>query len=504
MIFRAFLLCFVLALLSAPLFAREDALYSIQTVDIGLYVTRPVEVVNLYEDEGKELLVFGADEEKNLWMVVLGATEDNKHKVLTRTQLPNNIIAYDVGVEQENGRQDLYFLTKSHIKRYVKPHNQQQYPLFDEQAVSSIYITDKSSFFRKKSFVRDLNGDQVDDFILPHFERTNLWLSCDCETRHQQSISSSGRMDVFSESIEFTPPRLKFFDMNKDDKIDIVTPHLGELHVYLQQANGIFDGQPQIVKISTDINPNYWWEIREADGSQKDQSNIVHKVLEKIDDINGDGIADLLVQHSKGSGVLKQVNDFEFYYGQLLNGTLAFSDTPNTRIAIDERLLDPTLIDLNGDKKKEVLLSSFDISISDIVSALFSRKVKQDILVFGMDNQDKFIAEPLVRDDVEIRFSLSSGQTGNPMFTLNDVDGDNFKDLLLSDGEDKIKVRLADKEKQRSFARRAKSYELNLPKNAATVTNKDINADQKSDLVMYYGRLDDENLKKKLVIATAN
>ena len=121
-----------------------------------------------------------------------------------------------------------------------------------------------------------------------------------------------------------------------------------------------------------------------------------------------------------------------------------------------------------------------------------------------MDNQDKFIAEPLVRDDVEIRFSLSSGQTGNPMFTLNDVDGDNFKDLLLSDGEDKIKVRLADKEKQRSFARRAKSYELNLPKNAATVTNKDINADQKSDLVMYYGRLDDENLKKKLVIATAN
>jgi hypothetical protein len=500
---RTSLVTFIFVLLSTQLFAQDNDLYSIQTVDVGLDVTRPIEVIDLYKNKGKELLVFGADEERKIWMVVLGPDQNNKYSVLSRTQLPDNIIAYDIGVEQSNGLRDLYFLTKSHIKKYIKSDNPEQYPFFDEQAVSSIYITDKSTFFRKKSFVRDLNGDQVDDFILPHFERTNLWLSCACETRHPQSISSAGQMDVFRESIEFTPPRLKFFDMNKDDRMDIVTPHLGALHVYLQQADGLFKDEPQVVNINADINPNYWWELREADGSQKDQSNIVHKVLEKIDDINGDGIADLLVQHSKGSGVLKQVNDFEFYFGQLLNGTLAFSDTPNTRIAIDERLLDPTLVDLNGDKKKEVLLSSFDISISDIVSALFSRKVKQDILVFGMDDQDKFNEDPLVRDDVEIRFSLSSGQTGNPMFTLKDIDGDNAKDLLLSDGEDKIKVRLADQGKQKSFARRAKSYNLNLPRNAATVTNKDINADQKSDLVMYYGRLDDESFKNKIVIATA-
>lgn len=504
MAFRNSLVSFIFILFSTSLLARENALYSIQTIDIGLNVTRPIEAANLYQDEGKELLVFGTDEKQHLWMVVLGANNEGKHSVLTRMQLPDNVIAYDIGIEQQDGMQDLYFLTKSHIKKYIKPHNQKQYPLFDEQAITSIYITDKSSFFRKKSFVRDLNGDQIDDFILPHFEHTNLWLSCVCETRHQQSISNVGRMDVFRESIEFTPPRLQFFDMNKDDRVDIIAPRLGALNVYLQQADGRFRSEPQTVNMGADIDASYWWELREADGSQKDQSNIVHKVLEKIDDINGDGIADLLVQHSKGSGVLKQVNDFEFYFGQLLNGTLAFSDTPSTRIAIDERLLEPTLVDLNGDNKKEVLLSSFDISIPDIISALFSRKVKQDILVFGMDDKDKFDPEPLVRDNVEIRFSLSSGQTGNPMFTLNDIDGDDFKDLLLSDGEDKIKVRLADKNKQRSFAKRAKSYDLNLPKNAASVTNKDINADKKSDLIMYYGRLDDESLKQKVVIATAN
>jgi hypothetical protein len=292
--------------------------------------------------------------------------------------------------------------------------------------------------------------------------------------------------------------------MNKDDRLDIVAPQLGALNIYLQQDDGMFRSKPEEVSISPDIDINYWWDLREADGSQKDQSNISHKVLEEIADINGDGVPDIIVQHSKGSGVLKQINDFEFYFGQILNGAIAFPYTPSTRIAIEERLLEPTLVDLNGDKKMEVLLSSFDISISDIVTALFSRKVKQDILVFGMDSNDNFNAEPLVRDDVEIRFSLSSGQTGEPMFTLEDIDGDNFKDLLLSDGEDKIKVRLADKEKQRSFARRAKSYDLNLPQNAASVTAEDINADQKSDLIMYYSGLDDESLKKKLVIATAN
>ncbi len=504
MTFQTRLFSLILMLISTPLLAQKNSLYSIQTVDLGLYVTRPVEVVNLYQDEGKELLVFGADEEKNLWMVVLGIDENDQHKILSRTKLPDNIIAYDIGVEQKSGMQDLYFLTKTQIKKYVKPHNQKQYPLTDEQTVTSIYITDKSSFFRKKSFVRDLNDDQVDDFILPHFEQTNLWLSCDCETRHHQSISNVGQMDVFNFSIRFRPPNLRFIDMNKDDRLDIVAPQLGALNIYLQQDDGMFRSKPEEVSISPDIDINYWWDLREADGSQKDQSNISHKVLEEIADINGDGVPDIIVQHSKGSGVLKQINDFEFYFGQILNGAIAFPYTPSTRIAIEERLLEPTLVDLNGDKKMEVLLSSFDISISDIVTALFSRKVKQDILVFGMDSNDNFNAEPLVRDDVEIRFSLSSGQTGEPMFTLEDIDGDNFKDLLLSDGEDKIKVRLADKEKQRSFARRAKSYDLNLPQNAASVTAEDINADQKSDLIMYYSGLDDESLKKKLVIATAN
>ena len=184
--------------------------------------------------------------------------------------------------------------------------------------------------------------------------------------------------------------------------------------------------------------------------------------------------------------------------------TIAFPTDPSTSIAIDERLLEPSIVDLDGDGKMEVLVSSFDISLSDIVSALFSRKVKQDVLVFGMDANGQFSDEPLVRDHVEIRFSLSSGQTGEPMVQVSDLDGDNFKDLLLSDGEEKIKVRLANKKKQRSFAKRASSYDFNLPQNASTVTSQDINGDQKSDLIMYYGRLDDESMKHKIVIATAN
>ncbi len=501
--FRTPLLGAFCALVSSFTFAQDKLSFSNQTIDIGLTVTRPVTVLNLYEGDEKELLVFGTDEKEKLWMIVLGANEQGKHVELDRLAVPENIIAFDMGVEQENGLQDIYFLTKSHIKRYVQAHKNQKSQLVNEQEISSVYLTDKPSFFRRKRFVRDLNEDKVDDFILPHFEHTNLWVSCECNTRHQQSIATSGQMDVFTDSINFRPPRLQYVDMNNDQNTDIVASELGKLNIYLQSEDGVFAEEPMVVNINQDIDSIYWWDLREADGSQKDQSNILHKVLEEVADVNGDDIADLVVTYTQGSSVLKQVNDFEFYFGEIVDGKLRYPTTPSTRIAIDERLTDISLVDLNDDKKMEALVSSFDISISDIVGALFSGKVKQDILVFGMNGNEQFESKPLVRDDVEIRFSLTSGQSGNPMVRLRDVNGDNLKDLLLSDGTDKVKVRLGDNSGDRAFVRRASSHDLNIPQNGQTITNEDVNGDGKSDLVMFYGRLDDKSLKNKIVITTS-
>lgn len=502
MCIRNKILIFIFVLLSPWAFAQQQLSFSNQEIDVGINIIRSVEAVNLESDREKELVAFGTDDNDQLTMVVLGSKNEGKHEVIARVKLPDNVIAFDIGVEQENGLQDIYFLTKTHIKKYVLSSSNEQSQFINEQAITSLYITNKPAFISKKSFVRDLNNDNIDDFILPNFEQTHLWLSCNCKQRRQQSIATAGQMIVNPESMSFRPTRLEFADMNNDQKTDVITMERGRLNVYLQQEGGIFEDEARVIEINPMIDALDWEELREADGSGKDQSNLVHRRLNEVRDINGDNIPDLTVFYSQGSSVLKQANDFEFYYGEIQNGLIVFPDNASTRISTGERLGDLQLVDLNNDNKMEALVFSIDISIRDIIAALFSGKVKLDVLVFGTNQEGLYESEPLVKDNVDLRFSLTSGQSGNPIARIEDINGDGLNDILLSDGTDKIKVRLGDNGSKRVFARKSSSHPLSLPQNPDTITHQDINGDSKIELIMYYGRQDDESLRRKIVIAS--
>ena len=503
MYFRYVYLIVLILLFSPSAFARQELSFSNQEIDVGVNIIRSVEAINLESGDEKELVAFGTDDNDQLVMVVLGSNSEGKHEVIARVALPDNVIAFDIGVEQENGQQDIYFLTKSHIKKYVRSGSNEQSQFINEQAITSLYITDKPAFIRKKSFVRDLNNDNIDDFVLPNFEQTHLWLSCDCKHRREQSIATAGQMIVNQESMFFRPTRLQFADTNNDQKTDVITLERGQLNVYLQKEDGLFEDEARVVEIDPKIDALDWGELREADGSGKDQSNLVHRQLDEVRDINGDNIPDLIVIYSQGSSVLKQANDFEFYFGDMKSGELSFSNQASTRISTGERLSDLQLVDLNNDKKMEALALSIDISIRDIIAALFSGKVKLDVLVFGINQEGQYESKPLVKDSVDLRFSLTSGQSGSPIARIEDINGDGLNDILLSDGTDKVKVRLGDNSSERAFARKPSSHALSLPQNPNTITHQDIDGDSKIDLIMYYGRQDDESLRNKIVIASA-
>jgi hypothetical protein len=291
--------------------------------------------------------------------------------------------------------------------------------------------------------------------------------------------------------------------MNNDQRTDITTLERGQLNVYLQKENGLFKDKAHVVEINPMIDSLDWGQLREADGSSKDQSNLSHRRLYEVRDVNGDNIPDLIVFFSQGSSVLKQANDFEFYFGDMENGELSFANEPSTRITTDERLDNLQLVDLNDDKKLEAMVISVDISIRDIIGALFSGKVKLDVLVFGISQEGQYDLDPLVKDNVELRFSLTSGQAGAPIVELEDINGDGVNDLLLSDGTDTVKVRLGNNNSDKAFARRSTSHALNLPQNSGNITHRDIDGDNKTDLIMYYGLQDDESLRNKIVIASA-
>ncbi len=145
-------------------------------------------------------------------------------------------------------------------------------------------------------------------------------------------------------------------------------------------------------------------------------------------------------------------------------------------------------------------MAGFDIGLSQIIGALVTGGIDQDVYVFKMSEQDKFPTKPVIKKGVELTFSLSSGQSGSAVVKLADLNGDGLKELILSDDDDELKIYLGKKvsktskssKKKRSFNKRSVSYSTQLPKDGNLVMVEDLNGDGKDDLLMKFSRLDGE------------
>ena len=138
------------------------------------------------------------------------------------------------------------------------------------------------------------------------------------------------------------------------------------------------------------------------------------------------------------------------------------------------------------------------MSVSNIIGALLSGGIDQNVLLFALNN-DSYEEDPLISKEVELSFSLTKGQSGQPIVLLSDVNGDNYQDLILSSGEEKVSIYLGNASSG-LFNRKASKHEMLLPKNGSLFKNHDINHDGNEDFIMRYGRLDDESMVNKVTI----
>jgi len=120
-------------------------------------------------------------------------------------------------------------------------------------------------------------------------------------------------------------------------------------------------------------------------------------------------------------------------------------------------------------------------------------------LVFALDDENRYEEDALMSKEVELNFSLTSGQSGEPIVRLSDVNGDGLQDLVLSSGEDRLVIFLGN-QSAKLFERKSKKFTAVLPENGEFFEHYDINHDGKEDFIIRYGRLDDKSLANKVTI----
>lgn len=482
--------------------AKNTDIFTQYSLELSFNLTQPVLVVNLSPLPGNELVVIGMDEQQRRIVGIYAFKQATDTFIeLDKFTLPDNIFAYDFGELQQDGLQHLYFLDKSAVSRYVPAHLSHPSKLIEAEQVKSMYLSDRAQSLKQIDFVQDLNNDGMDDIILPDFEHLNLWLSDCCGARHAQSLPIAARLEINESSVNYDDQDIYFADMNGDKQTDLVIVEQGKLKVFEQNSNKQFTPLPKDIPINKAIYGLNWWDMRGPNDQEMDQSNIKHRKVKGIEDFNADGIPDLAVEFTNSAGVLDKTIDYEFFYGEFKQGKLRFSEQASTSITSDDTLSNLSFLDINMDGRKEVAVSSFDIGISQIVSALLSGSIDQDVLIFSMDGNNQFSKTPTVSQEVEITFSLTSGTRGQPLVKMVDVNGDNFKDIVFSDSDDVIRTLLATPNNAKAYARRSLKQKVALPKNPSDATAQDINGDNKTDLILHYGSADNaENLKRLLVL----
>lgn len=494
-----------LGFLSSPVYANYTDIFTSRQIDLSFNVNQPVLIADLLPNPGAELVIVGVDDkQQRVLSVYFFDTQSSTFIQQDKINISDNVFAYDVGETQQNGLQSLYLLDKAMVRRYVPAHLSHPSAWVEAESVSSMYLGEKADALRQMDFIQDINEDGLDDIILPHFEQLNLWLSDCCGARHPQNLPIAARIEMNQSSVSYDDQEIYLQDMNSDGKTDLVTVQQGQLNVFTQNENMQFSITPAEIKIDQSIYALNWWDMKGADGQEMDQSDIQHRVVREIDDFNGDGLPDIAVQFTKSSGVLDKTIDFEFFYGLLDEGKLSYSEQASTSITSKETLSNLKFLDRDMDGKQEVSVSSFDIGISQIVGALLSGSIDQDVLIFSMDENNQFGSEPLVSQEVEITFSLSSGTRGQPLVTMIDINGDTTKDIVYSDGDDLIRVLLATPDQNKPYAKRSLRQKISMPKNPYNTATQDLNGDGKTDLVLHHGPADSPELLKRVLVLMAN
>lgn len=451
-------------------------------------LTHQVIPADILPDDGKELVLLGVNDSKQRMVAIYKFdTKSAQYSLAYQHEIPSKYHSFDLSSEYLGQRQTLYFQSSGQVSRYQPTHQQK---VFEKVAdIDSMLLARYPDFIREDDFVKDINGDQQDDILVSDFRQSHLLLADGAGRFSKLSLPIPAQVQIESNGASYTQTATYFADMNMDNRQDIVTIGEGELQVFYQTPQQKFKTIPEFIPVRQAISGMDWWKKRDAYGEQLDQSDLTYRKVEALKDINNDGVTDLILRYTKSSGVFDRINDYEIFLGQAKQDQLSFANEPSSVVRADGTLTGLKFIDIDDDARDEVLVAGFDIGLSQIIGALLAGSIDQDVYLFKMDEAGHFASQSNISKEVELSFSLTSGQTGNPVVELADINGDGRKDLLLSDGLDSLKIYFG-RDHKSLFKSRALTLPFQLPQDGGNLICDDINGDGKEDVLIKYGRQD--------------
>lgn len=458
-----------------------------RVVDAGFHVEQPVLVANLAGDD-RHIVLAGRDDEHGQHLAVYAI--DGPAQPLLDLEPGSHLIAYDVGRIGE--RESLYFVAPGRIVRYDLDAGE----FVDFIGIRTIYGQPRSGRIVPIDFIRDINGDDLDDIVVPDTAGYRVRLQrADGTLGDEVVLRGSSTMSVAEGRVSFESRPLVSGNMTDDDRVDIAVWRGDRLLVYAQQAGDRFEGEPRSVPLALGLLSEAEMQNRTQGFGAVNQEGLVDTRILQIEDLNGDGLPDILTESLLNLGVFDKENDFHLHLGRRDGEMINYFEAEDALLASSGLQYGLVTTDLDGDGRQDLYVRKVRMSFGRVIRALLAGNVPLQLHFYRMTDEDTYPDDANYVTKTNVSFSMSSGQVDIPAIKVADFDGDGLEDLLMQTDSEQLEFRRGVRSDE-LFADDAIDINLALPRNGELVTVETLDDDDRADLVLRYNESDGDGPSK--------
>ena len=378
------------------------------------------------------------------------------------------------------------------------------YKATDDGGIPSVDIT------------RDLNSDGLDDLVVPDID--GFWIATQLRDGSFTTPIKLGPPDPFLDEIALdhthsyrevgiTPltvhwylSRLHQMDYDQDGRSDLVFWNVDHFDVYRQDTRGMFSTEAETFTVDIPFDTDGAYSIAfDFKGENMFslifgfRKNTKRRVLHTFQDLNGDGVADLVIHSLEGRSLGKQRSLYEVHFGTPTPDGIVFAEEVSMTIRPRGTAggLQPWgyssqwFQDIDGDGKTDILFKDVKTGLTGMSRAMLGKSIAIDLECYRTAD-GTHPAKPTTRR--KIRPDLDIFETDNvffPVVLLGDVNGDGRSDLLVGENWEVLHVFLGVPGPE-LFARKPQKVAVAMPNDERNARLVDLNKDNKQDLLIHY------------------
>ena len=301
-----------------------------------------------------ELAVVHIDENDNRHLRIYAFGDGTWAPRLDATLRPEVLF---VDVANIGGRDRLITYERGNLN-WFDPESAMERPLV---SITSNFKPPRSGEIPHVDITRDVNADDRDDLVVPDSDGFWVFIQMSNGTFAEKvKIGPSTEMERIrgADGYRYAPwsqSRVHEIDYDRDGRTDLVFWNEDHFEVHLQDEHGLFASVATTFKTDVAFDSDRLSLLTTGD--------MTGKVLHSLTDLNGDGVADMVVFKLSGKDISSKHSSYEVHFGAPTpDGGIVFSQGVDIAFQSDKKIqLGLDRHDFNSDGQVELMITTIDI-----------------------------------------------------------------------------------------------------------------------------------------------